>query len=128
MCEPWKENVDKNSNMCSYISDGASPSFHVTVFSHKSYVNGRLQVYGSNLKSIDEACMTLPNEDEGPWLCQFPFNYGGKVFNHCVHSGEGQSHWCSTENSENGTTMKRGHCGPSCPIPDKEQRCITEKK
>ena len=42
-------------------------------------------------------------------------------------SGKGQSHWCSTENSQNGTTINRGYCGSSCPLPDGEERCKTEQ-
>ena len=109
------------------MSTDISTNFYLTVLAYKSYVNGSLSLSGPNLKGIEEACLTLPDKEDYRKFCIIPFIFEGIEYKNCIKYEEGQSHWCSTENNENGTTIKRGYCGTSCPLPDGEERCMTDK-
>ena len=71
--------------------------------------------------------MTLPEEEESPKACIFPFMFQGVSYDHCAWSGNGSVYHCSTKNDKDGNMVKKGNCGPSCPLPEGEERCKTDK-
>ena len=127
LCGLKQRSTDRKMETCSKMSTNTTESFYITILATiRGFEHGRLTVSGPNLRGIKEPCMALPDEEDPSKLCIFPLVKNGVEYNHCLKSGKGQSHWCFTEISQN-KTIKRGNCGPTCPLPDGEERCITDK-
>ena len=127
MCWLKHKSKFKMTASCSQMSTKTSGSFYVTILaSQRGYKQGNLTVSGINPEEIKDPCFTLPDEDNSPRLCIFPIVKDGVEYEHCLATEKGQSHWCFTKKSENGTAIERGNCGTSCPLHNGEERCKTE--